>query len=119
MGQAKRRKLKREEKKQAFNKKILADYCTASPDFNFSECCKTHDEDYEKAVISRWEADIKLRQCISRKGVGFYKYKVLPWVYWSGVRVFGGSRYGNTCRKKCKICNYFRNKTANLKKYFL
>jgi len=119
MGQARRKKQQRAKEKAALNEKILKDYCTASPDFNFSDCCKKHDEDYEKMEVSRWKADKKLRQCISKKGVGFYNYKILPWVYWSGVRVFGGSYYGKACRKKCRICDYFRNKTRKLKLFFL
>jgi len=119
MGQAKIKQQERVQAKAALNEKVLNDYCTASPDFNFSECCKTHDEDYEKAVISRWAADRKLRQCISKKGVGFYKYKFLPWVYWSGVRVFGGNYYGKDCREKCKICDYLGGKVRKIKLFFL
>jgi bisphosphoglycerate-dependent phosphoglycerate mutase len=119
MGQAKNKRKTRAQKKTDLNKKVLMDYCTASPDFNFSDCCKQHDEDYEKMTISRWRADKKLRRCISKKGVGFYKYRILPWVYWAGVRAFGGMYYGNDCRKKCKICDYLSKKTQKIKGFFL
>ncbi len=119
MGQAIIKKaVNKAEKIEKLNK-IMADGCTASPDFNFTDCCNVHDEDYGAAKITRWQADKKLRQCISKKGVGFYKFKVLPWVYWGSVRVFGGKHYGNECRTKCKICDYFSKKALNLKNFFL
>lgn len=63
------------------------DGCTAVPDFNFgSDCCGEHDYHYQANDITRAEADKKLRECIRKKG-----YFVLPWVYWLGVRLFGGA----------------------------
>lgn len=119
MGQAKIKKaVNKAEKIEKLNK-IMADGCTASPDFNFTDCCNVHDKDYAEQKISRWKADKKLRQCIGKKGIGFYKYRVLPWVYWGAVRVFGAKHYGKARRKKCRICAFFRNNTDNLKKYFL
>lgn len=119
MGEQRRKKDASLEEKKELNEKRIGDGCTSSPDFNFTDCCNQHDKDYGEAKISRWQADKKLRVCISKKGVGFYNFKILPWVYWGGVRVFGGKYYGSSRQKKCKICNYFRNKTANFKKYFL
>jgi len=119
MGQARRNKQKRDKLKAEFNEKVLKDYCTKSPDFNFSDCCKAHDEDYEIEKVSRWAADRKLRKCISKKGLGLYRYRVLPWVYWAGVRVFGANRYGKACRKKCTICEYLGGKMQKIKLFFL
>lgn len=63
-----------------------SDGCTAVPDFNFGkDCCAEHDYHYTTQTISRWEADKRFRKCIQKKG-----YLVLPWVYWLGVRLFGG-----------------------------
>jgi hypothetical protein len=62
------------------------DGCSAVPDFNFgADCCGEHDFHYQDKNISRAEADKRLRECIQKKG-----YIVLPWVYWAGVRLFGG-----------------------------
>lgn len=102
------------DKKAALNSKVMGDGCTLSPDFNFTECCNKHDVDYAEAKISRSGADKKLRQCIAKKGLGFYRFRVLPWVYWAGVRVFGASHYGNERRPKCKICAFFRQKITFL-----
>lgn len=62
------------------------DGCTLSPDFDFRECCDLHDVRYRANPerITRAEADRALRVCIRSKG-----YRVLPWVYWGFVRVFG------------------------------
>lgn len=76
------------------------DGCTASPDFTFKDCCIQHDYYYKYHThrtsgepISRAEADKKLRECIANRKVLKTKwhYKLLPWVYWLGVRV-GGRR---------------------------
>lgn len=63
--------------------------CSRVPDLNFgTACCNQHDIDYYEGVISRAEADKKLRECIRSKG-----YLVLPWIYWLGVRLFGRPHY--------------------------
>jgi len=51
--------------------------------------------------------------------IGFYKFKVLPWVYWAGVRVFGASHYGKSHRKKCRLCDYLGEKVQKIKGFFL
>jgi hypothetical protein len=66
-----------------------SDGCSAAPDLNFRSCCEEHDLDYRNSLCSRKEADLKLRRCLQKKG-----WKVLPWLYWCGVRLFGGSHYG-------------------------
>ena len=110
MKEESRKKTDKAEEKMQFNNKRLPDGCTLSPDFNFKECCNEHDIDYMTKRVSRRESDKKLRQCIAKKGVGFYNYRVLPWVYWAGVRVFGGRYYRNEGGSKCKICDFFRKK---------
>jgi len=37
MGQAKIKKQNKAKEKAGFNKEVLKDYCTASPDFNFAD----------------------------------------------------------------------------------
>ena len=62
------------------------DGCTLSPDFDFKACCDLHDVRYRANPerIPRAMADRLLRRCIREKG-----YRVLPWVYWGAVRIFG------------------------------
>ncbi len=75
--------------RDGFRKGVKYDGCTAVPDFDFgADCCAEHDAHYQLGDISRREADAKLRTCLRAKG-----YFVLPWVYWLGVRVFGGKFY--------------------------
>ncbi len=105
--------------KKELNKTIMGDSCTGVPDFNFTECCAEHDKDYEEATLTRYQADKKLRLCISKKRVGFYNYRLMPWIYFAGVRVFGGSHYGKGGGSGCKICRFFKEKTAFLNKFFL
>lgn len=61
------------------------DGCSAVPDFNFRLCCMEHDYYYHTQEISRKEADKRLRECMAEHGWVF-----LPWLYWIGVRMFGG-----------------------------
>lgn len=63
-------------------------WCTFAPDkffgFDFSDCCKAHDTSYVLKLISRKQADRDLRVCMQKTGA-----RVLPWVYWTFVRLFG------------------------------
>lgn len=75
--------------KEGFSKGVKYDGCTAVPDFDFgADCCGEHDYHYQLADVSRSEADARLRKCLRAKG-----YFLLPWVYWLGVRAFGGQYY--------------------------
>jgi hypothetical protein len=75
--------------REGFRKGVKYDGCTAVPDFDFgADCCGEHDYHYQIGDMSRAEADKHLRRCIQKKG-----YVVLPWVFWLGVRVFGGRYY--------------------------
>jgi hypothetical protein len=75
--------------RDGFRKGVHYDGCTAVPDFDFgADCCGEHDYHYQLGDITRSEADTRLRQCIRKKG-----YIVLPWVFWLGVRIFGGGYY--------------------------
>ena len=69
------------------------DGCTSVPDFNFKECCVEHDYLYFTKEVSRAEADKRLRECIGRQ-----KWRMLPWIYWVGVRLLGRKYYGRTGR---------------------
>lgn len=68
------------------------DGCTSSPDFNFVQCCIEHDINYRDNPneITRADADKRLRKCIQAKG-----FIILPWLYWSAVRLFGGNAWKN------------------------
>jgi len=70
-------------------KGIKYDGCTGVPDFNFGkDCCGEHDYYYQTGLVSRAEADRRLRNCLRKKG-----YFVLPWVYYLGVRLLGSNYY--------------------------
>ena len=57
------RKIKR------FNQKLCYG-CSYTPDFNFSDCCLSHDELYEKGGTEwdRYIADLQLCECIKEHG---------------------------------------------------
>ena len=57
---------------------------TMEPDFDLNLCCWRHDMLYRIGHASRRLADYDLRRCIQRKG-----YRILPWIYWVAVRLFG------------------------------
>lgn len=75
---------------------LKGDGCTASPDLAYTRCCDEHDIHYRtgKTIngkpITRAQSDAQLRECMKRAGktpvVGRW---LLPWVYWSAVRLFG------------------------------
>lgn len=71
------------------------DGCSNSPDFNFKDCCKTHDFHYRNFDITRFEADKELLKCIKKKG-----WKVLPYVYYYAVRLFGWMSWNKNKNKK-------------------
>ena len=68
--------------------KLGSDGCTSAPDLNVRNCCEEHDVHYALADIPRSEADKKLRHCMKERG-----WRVLPWVYWAAVRIFGKKYY--------------------------
>ena len=57
--------------------------CTLFPDLSWKNCCKQHDVDYERQVVSRKEADKKLFICVKSK------CKIVAPIMYIGVRVFG------------------------------
>lgn len=68
---------------------VKYDGCTAVPDFDFGkDCCAEHDFHYQIGDCSRYEADKRLRDCISKKG-----YKGIAWAYFIGVRLLGWKFY--------------------------
>lgn len=84
--------------------KLLAKYgsdgCSGAPELNVTLCCERHDVEYRSGVVSRADADRELRRCMQRKG-----WLVLPWIWWSVVRLFGWMRYRYDRREK-----YLRHK---------
>lgn len=76
-------------------KEFTSDGCTMSPDFDFRDCCVRHDLDYWRGDMTRAQADARLRECIQTRG-----YFVLPWIYWVGVRLFGGPRFNKNKERK-------------------
>lgn len=64
------------------SKDLLTDGCSLSPDFQFKSCCKIHDFWYTTGLISREEADLRLRDCIRKKSnwlVGQIYYRAVRW----------------------------------------
>lgn len=86
--------------KSGLSKGYKFDGCTDSPNLNFVDCCNEHDYNYQDMSMSRKEADDELRACMQKKG-----WVVLPWVYWTGVRIFGGNHFArkqNETREQLK-----------------
>lgn len=79
---------------------LKGDGCSSAPDLFYRECCDEHDVHYrtgktiDDQPITRAEADRQLRLCMMEHGqtpiVGRW---LLPWVYWTAVRLFGGSSW--------------------------
>lgn len=87
---------------QTLRSKIQGDGCTCAPELWYHACCVEHDrcyttgEDSEGAAMTRAEADARLRACLQGCAPGLISSFALPWVYWTAVRVFGGSHWGTT-----------------------
>jgi hypothetical protein len=76
------------------------DGCSAVPDLWFRPCCDEHDiayrtgHDVNGEPISRWAADRAFRKCMyDRAPAG--RVSPTAWLYWLGVRVFGGSSWAS------------------------
>lgn len=79
---------------------LQGDGCTKSPDLFYTACCDEHDiyyrtgHDEDGKPITRYQADKRLFACMKRAGktpvVGRF---LLPVVYWSAVRLFGGGAW--------------------------
>jgi hypothetical protein len=68
-----------------FNQKLCYG-CSYTPDFNFFNCCKEHDDAYDKGGTEedKKKADNQLRECIKQQG---HPHKAN--LYYMGVKVFG------------------------------
>jgi hypothetical protein len=60
------------------------DHCSFVPDGEWGSCCKNHDIDYKNKIISRKEADNRMKDCIKNTGHPF-----IAQLYYIGVRLFG------------------------------
>lgn len=79
-------KLSFKEKCSGLKAVLTSDGCSGVPDFNFRVCCEKHDYYYRNITnVTRLVADKRLRECIRRK----WKYPLMPWIYYFGVRLFG------------------------------
>jgi len=45
----------------------MSNYCTLFPDGNWGTCCKRHDRRYENKRLTKRQADILLKRCVTRK----------------------------------------------------
>ena len=77
---------------------LADDGCTAVPDFDFKHCCMEHDYYYVTHVISKKEADARLRACIKKQG-----WRLLPGIYWLGVKLFGGRHWNKKFNPEVSI----------------
>jgi hypothetical protein len=90
-----------------------SDGCTWVPDFNIKDCCVKHDKAYYYggSAGQRKFADIRFRNCILRKGCPF-----LAWVYYFGVRIFGGPLFPTRFRWgkgfKYNESNFYSNQST-------
>ena len=70
------------------------DYCSLVPDswfgIDISGACKVHDEHYAYQNVSRKEADVQFRYNIQAIAPGHFGIWLISWIYYFGVRVFGG-----------------------------
>jgi len=76
---------------------MISDGCTGVPDEKFRHCCVEHDAYYGDESMTRLEADNRLFKCILGKAhnpISWVYYLGWASVYWTGVRLLGGSRYG-------------------------
>ena len=76
------------------------DYCDIIPDVFFgvdlTNCCYKHDMDYWKKPISRKEADLRLRRCITEKYKKAGKIKtaqIIPPILYFVLRIGGWIRW--------------------------
>ena len=64
------------------------DYCSAWPDkwisYDYSTCCKRHDEDYADPKVGRLEADNRLFKCVRK-----HSNLLMAIIMWIGVRCCG------------------------------
>ena len=57
-------------------------YCTFFPEGNWSECCRRHDRRYENKRLTKRQADILLKRCVTRKAGC-----LIGWIIYLGVRL--------------------------------
>jgi hypothetical protein len=67
-------------------KPFASDGCSCWPDWNYYDCCYSHDKDYwwGGTPQERKESDLKLMKCVSEKG-----HTILPIFMYIGVRISG------------------------------
>lgn len=65
-----------------------SDWCSFWPDrwrtYDYSLCCKQHDDDYENPEVSRWEGDVSLLICVEKCANQF-----MATIMFIGVRCLG------------------------------
>lgn len=89
-----------EERIHVAAKALGTDGCSDSPEFFYHTCCEEHDiayrtgKDEDGVPISRADADKQLFRCMREAGktpiIGTH---VLPAIYWTAVRLFGGKSW--------------------------
>ena len=70
--------------------KLNKNYCTCWFRGTWNQCCKKHDECYEKAFIRRLFCDRKFKICVHKKGKAG---KLFANIMYRFVRLFGESHY--------------------------
>lgn len=94
--------------RQGFAKGVKYDGCTAVPDFDFgADCCGEHDFHYQQTDVSKWRADWRLKQCISKKG-----YPLIGWAYWVGLTIGGWFFYRKKQNEKNTVNDPNRSDAA-------
>lgn len=86
-----------------------SDGCTGVPDFNFKGCCVIHDVLYEKGgnAIQRKIADLRMLDCMKRrKSFLKIRYKLIPYLYYYGVRLLS-SKWFNWTTQKLKLTDHY------------
>ncbi len=76
-----------------------SNWCTLWPDrwinYDYSVCCKIHDEEYADETISRFEADVNLLNCVNK-----HANSVMAVTMFVGLRLFGWMFRHYTPKKK-------------------
>ena len=86
-------------------------HCSFVPDLDIGYICEDHDKRYDRGgdKVQRRRDDKAFRLWIVRHGKKRGKplrYKVLAWVYWAGVRLFGWTSYKSFGKEKLAIREY-------------
>lgn len=81
---------------------LKGDGCSKAPDLFYHSCCDEHDIAYRTGAtvdgkrLTRKQADARFLACLKKNGkIPILGTLILPYIYWSMVRLFGESAWDN------------------------